>query len=258
MVQLAEISWTDADALVGKVDVALIPVGSTEQHGPHNPLGTDHLVATAIAKKVGDETGAVVLPVIPVGVSEHHRQFTGSLWVPPTVFRDYMLAVALSTVSHGASKVLFVNGHGGNTASLMEVAGILRRDFDIFAAVVSAFPTGLDGHAGDGETSVNLYLHGHLVKMERAVDTRQSDSLGPINVEGFNRIGPAQFPWDTADLTDTGVLGNAGTIVKSTTATKEKGRGMVEPHVEEICGLVEVLKRADIEDLLSKPHKYLP
>lgn len=255
MVQLAEISWEEAGEAFKETDVVILPVGSTEQHGPHNPLGTDHLVAAAMARAVGEKTGVLVLPVVPVGVSEHHRQFPGSLWVPPEVFRAYMKAVALAAVSHGVKKVLIVNGHGGNTASLMEVAGELRRECGVFAAVASAFPPGLEGHAGEGETSVNLYFHGHLVKMEKAVDTRQRERLGSMIIEGFNRIGPAQFPWDTVDLTDTGVLGNAGTMIRSTTASADKGKRLVEPYIEELSRLVEALKGADLEELLCKPHK---
>lgn len=259
MVKLAEISWSDAGELFKKVDVAILPVGSTEQHGPHNPLGTDHLVAMALSGAVGEKTGVPVLPVVAVGVSEHHRQFPGSLWVSPGVFRDYVKSVALAAASHGVKKILIVNGHGGNTAALMEVAGDLRREHNIFAAVLMAFPPAMmgagSGHAGAGETSVNLYFHGHLVKMERAVDTEQKSKLGPLKVEGFNRIGPAQFAWDTIDLTETGVLGSAGETIVSTTASVEKGRELMEPFIEEVSRFVEELKKANVKQLLSKPHK---
>ena len=259
MVQLADISWTDADELFKEIDVALIPVGSTEQHGPHNPLGTDHLVAAAVSKAVGDKTGVPVLPVIPVGVSVHHRQFTGSLWVPPPIFREYMKAVALSAVSHGAKKVVFVNGHGGNTAALTEVAGELRRKHNVFAAVLMAFPSNMGevgpGHAGAGETSVNLYFHKHLVEMERAVDTKQHEKLGELKIEGFNRLGPAQFAWDTIDLSPTGVLGGAGQMITSTNASEEMGRKLMEPFIDKVCEFIEELKKADAEKLLCKPHK---
>ena len=127
MVQLAEISWTDANKSFSESDIAILPAGSTEQHGPHNPLGTDHLNAEAVSREVGKRTQTLVLPVVAVGVSEHHRHFPGTLWVPPPVFREYVKAVALSAVSHGARKIVIVNAHGGNTASLLEVAGYLRR-----------------------------------------------------------------------------------------------------------------------------------
>ncbi|MBN2336817.1 creatininase family protein [Candidatus Bathyarchaeota archaeon] len=257
MVQLAEISWPEAQRVFDKVDTALIPVGSTEQHGPHNPLGTDHLLAEALAKRVGDATGVPVTPIIPVGVSEHHRQFPGSLWAPVNVFKDYMMAVAMSMASHGVTKILFINGHGGNTSALLEVCGELRRDYDVFACVAASYPPGLDGHAGEGETSQNLYFHPSLVDMTKAVDTTQREKLGPLELIGINRIGPAVFPWDTVDLTDTGVLGAAGSTIRSTTASAEKGREMMEPYIEEVAGFVEKLKKAELSGLLCKPHKSL-
>lgn len=255
MVQLAEVTWTDAEKLFNETDTVILPVGSTEQHGPHNPLGTDHLIAAAFSKAVGDRTGVPVLPVVPVGISEHHRQFPGTLWVPPDVFRDYMLSVALAAASHGARKILIFNGHGGNTAALLEVAGALRRDYDVFAAVLMTFPPGIDGHAGEKETSMNLHYHGHLVKMERAVDTTQNTHLGPLPITGISNLGPMQFPWDTVDLTPTGVLGGAGKKIVSTTASKKTGEEIMKPFTEEVVKLVEAIKKADADELLCKPHK---
>jgi len=259
MVRLHEISWSDAKELFDETDVAILPVGSTEQHGPHNPLGTDHLVAEALSKAVGERANVPVLPVIPVGISEHHRQFPGTLWVPPKIFRDYVKATALAAASHEVKKILIVNGHGGNTAALVEIAGELRREHGVFAAVLMAFPPAMmamgSGHAGTGETSVNLYFHGHLVKMDRAVDTKQKEKLGPMEIKGFNSIGPAQFPWDTIDLTETGVLGPAGTVVESTKATEKLGKELMEPYIEAVAKFVDELKGADLGSLLSKPHK---
>jgi creatinine amidohydrolase len=240
MVQLAEKSWPEAEKLFGEIDVAILPVGSTEQHGPHNPLGTDHLIAARMAFEVGERTGVPVLPVVPVGVSAHHRQFPGTLWVPPDVFRGYIKSIVLAAASHGVKKFLIVNGHGGNDDSLMEVAGELRREH---------------GHAGEGETSANLYFHGHLVRMDRAVDTKQNKKLGSLNVEGFNFVYPGRFAWDTLDLSPTGVMGSAGATIKSTTASEEKGRELMEPYIDELCALVDELKKADIEGLLPKLHK---
>jgi len=259
MVQLAEISWSDAEKLFADSDLVILPVGSTEQHGPHNPLGTDYLNAEAVSKEVGKRTDTLVLPVIPVGVSEHHRQFPGTLWVSPPVFREYMKEVALSVAGHGVDKIIIVNGHGGNTASLLEVAGSLRRECGIFASVMMAFPPGMmelgGGHAGGGETSSNLYWHPHLVKMERAPKTVQKEKLGGLDMTGMGRVGLAQFPWDTIDLTDTGLLGSAGQELDASTASAEKIKPNMEAFLENLCEFVEALKKENVEDLLSKPHK---
>ena len=256
MVQLAEISWSEAMKVFEKYDLAIIPVGSTEQHGPQNPLGTDHLLAEALANKVGEETGVPVAPVIPVGISRHHRQFPGTLWVPPDVFREYLISVGLSLAEHGVTKIIYMNGHGGNSAAIMEICEYLRRDYEVFACMITSYPPGkLSGHAGAGETSQNLYFQPHLVHMERAVDTVQKTMLDGLKLTGMSSIGPASFPWDTIDITDTGVLGKPGEKVISTTATVEMGRELMEPYIKEVVDFTRKLMEADVEELLPKPHK---
>ena len=256
MVQLTEISWSEAKKVFEKQDLALLPVGSTEQHGPHNPLGTDHLLAAALSKKLGEKTGVPVTPIIPVGISRHHRQFPGTLWVSPDVFREYMIEIALSLAEHGVTKIVFVNGHGGNSSALMEVCMRLRIDYDIFACMITSYPPGkLSGHAGAGETSQNLYYHPELVHMERAVDTKQKTKLGSLELTSMSTIGPASYPWDTIDVTDTGVLGEPGKLVNSTSASVEMGKELMEPYTKELINFIEKLKKADYIELISKPHK---
>jgi len=233
-----------------------VPVGSTEQHGPHNPLGTDHLLAGALSRVLGDRTGVPVTPVIPIGISRHHRQFPGTLWVPPDVFRAYVLNIALSLAEHGVNKIVFVNGHGGNSAALMEVCAKLRADYGVFACMITSYPPGkLSGHAGAGETSQNLYYHPELVHMEQAVDTKQNTKLGGLKLKTMGSIGPASYPWDTIDLTDTGVLGAPGTTVMSTTASAEMGKELMEPYTEELVTFINQLMKEDVSKLLPKPHK---
>ena len=78
---LHEISWTDVKELDKKSTVILLPVGSTEQHGPHNPLGTDFMIAEYIAKEAASlSKKSYCLPTLPVGVASHHRNFPGTLF----------------------------------------------------------------------------------------------------------------------------------------------------------------------------------
>ena len=250
------IPWTKAQELFKKIDTILVPIGSTEQHGPHNPLGTDYLLAAAFAKEVANNTGAIVTPVIPVGISRHHRQFPGTLWVSPDTFREYMLEVVLSLAEHGPTKIVFINGHGGNTPALLEVCEELRIDYDIFACTVTSYPQGkLSGHAAAEETSQNLFYHPELVNMDQAVDTKQEDHIGNLKLDKRGIIGPANYPWDTIDTSDSGVLGEPGTTVYSTTASAEMGRELMEPYTKEVTKFVENLMEADLEELLPKPHK---
>jgi len=77
-VLLHELSWSEAKEYLKKNDIVILPVGSNEQHGPANPLGTDHLIAKSIAEETAKRTGVLCLQVIPFGVSSHHKQFWGT------------------------------------------------------------------------------------------------------------------------------------------------------------------------------------
>jgi creatinine amidohydrolase len=169
---LAQATWTDvAD---GDAAVALVPVGSTEQHGPHAPLGTDTITATAIAERVAAEsdTPIVVTPAVPVGIAAEHRAFDGTLWVTPDTFRAYVRELAESLLASGIETIVFVNGHGGNSDALREVAAALTREtaarvvaFTWFEAL-NVYPDEM-GHAGAIETAVLRRLAPELVREER-------------------------------------------------------------------------------------------
>lgn len=246
---LYEMSWPEAKKYFSENDVAILPVGSTEQHGPHNPLGTDHLIAKAIAEEVAKRTGAICLPVIPFGVSSHHRHFWGTVYVKPEVLRDYVKDVCLSLKSYGVNKILIVNGHGGNTATLTEVARELREKKGMFITVFQWWPLAGKllpeifskeerGHAGAEETSLNLFLHPHMVNMEKAVDEQLIQPISQL--EGLN------LPLDTANHTRSGVFG------KSSTANAEKGRKIFETIVKELVKFIEELRRSTLGELLPK------
>ncbi len=150
--QLSDSTWTDADA--SDADIAIVPVGSTEQHGPHAPLGTDAITAEAVAEAGAEEYGEVVVaPPIPVGVAEEHRQFPGTLWVSEDTLRSYVRETIDSLAYHGWDRVVIVNGHGGNTDALREVAGRITRHDEAYAVPFTWFEAVGDhssemGHGG--------------------------------------------------------------------------------------------------------------
>jgi len=249
LLNLNELSWVEAKEYFRSNDVVLVPVGSNEQHGPHNPLGTDHLIALRFAEEASRRTGAVCLPVVPFGVSVHHRQFWGTVFVRPGVFKAYMRDLCLSLKSYGVHKIVVVNGHGGNTQSLRELAGELRElgmflsVFVWWAASKRSLPDLFSAkerrHASAEETSVNLALHPHLVHIEKAVDEKPR-RLFPKASRGIF------LGLDTADYSDSGVLGI------STTASTEKGKKVFEAVVTELVRHVEALRERKIDELLPK------
>ena len=168
-------TWTDVDGV--ETDLALLPVGSTEQHGPHDPLATDALLAEAVASAGADaHDGEVVLaPTLPYGISEEHSGFPGTLWLSPDVFRDAVEDVVRSLAAHGFRRVVIVNGHGGNTAALREVGRELTRSglgyvatFTWFEAIdLGPYESVRMGHAGPVETAALLATRPELVREDR-------------------------------------------------------------------------------------------
>ncbi|MFW5983626.1 MAG: creatininase family protein [Halobacteria archaeon] len=218
-------SWTDVrDA---SLRVALLPVGSTEQHGPHAPLSTDALVAERVAREAGDRAdAAVVLPTLPVGVSEEHRAFDGTLYVSPSTFRSYVAETARSAP---VEKVVVVNGHGGNIDALHEVCARLTRDDDTPFATYWTWWRAVDlgdaemGHAGRVETSVLLHLAPELVDEDSAA--AGADSWGDY-------AETAPLAYDSAEFTEEGVVGDP------TQATAEEGERLYAAAVDSLVRLV--------------------
>jgi creatinine amidohydrolase len=111
-------TWLEIEAYLQNADGIILPIGSTEQHGPTGLIGTDAICAEAIAKGVGDATQGLVAPTINVGMALHHTAFPGSMSLRPStlilVIRDYLTCLAKA----GFTKFFFINGHGGNVATL--------------------------------------------------------------------------------------------------------------------------------------------
>ncbi|WP_280586075.1 creatininase family protein [Halorubrum sp. Boch-26] len=235
--RLADATWTDVrDA---DVDVAFVPVGSTEQHGPHAPLGTDTLDAVAVAEAgattyegaaadrdaSGESAGEVaVAPPIPVGVAEEHRAFDGTMWVSPDAFRAYVREAAESLPHHGVDRVVFVNGHGGNVEALAEVARLFSRDdaHDGYAVAFTWFEAvgehaGDMGHAGPLETALLRATAPDLVREDRvaAASEGAADRWGEW-VSGVN------LAHDSDAFTENGVVGDP------TAGDAERGEALLD------------------------------
>ena len=111
-------TWQEVEAYLARSTGIILPIGSTEQHGPTGLIGTDAICAEAIAKGVGESVNGLVAPTINVGMALHHTAFPGSLSLRPStmilVIRDYVTCFAKS----GFRKFFFINGHGGNVATM--------------------------------------------------------------------------------------------------------------------------------------------
>ncbi|KTG10889.1 creatininase [Haloprofundus marisrubri] len=205
---LTDATWTDVRDF--DTDLALLPVGSTEQHGPHAPLGTDFLAAEAVAEAGAEASDhdVAVAPTIPVGVAEEHRQFPGTLWVSEETFRSYVRETVGSLASHGFDRIVVVNGHGGNVDALREVCGTIVRHDDAYAVPFTWFEAVGEhatrmGHGGPLETS--LLRH---VAPERVREDRMKEATEGAAERWGEWVASVNLAYDSAEFAENGVVGD--------------------------------------------------
>ena len=176
---LQEMTWTDVQQYLKKSDMVIIPIGSTEQHGPHLPLGTDFYEAVGTAKHISAATGVLIAPVLMSGYSVYHSGFPGTLSLKPETMANVLFETAELLIRYGFRRIMFFNYHGGNTIVEQKVIHRINHATKAMAVPIgigspiqanrySPTKSGIDSHAGISETSIMLFLQPHLVRMERA------------------------------------------------------------------------------------------
>jgi len=172
--------YKTADEICAMSDMAIVPVGSLEQHGHHLPVSTDIILTQGYADKIGEALNAYVLPCLPISTAYEHKGKMGSVWMNAETFYKMLCDIVLNLKDQGFKKIVVMKGHGG--IFVMDPA--VRHLNANYAPEISVcllephFPEAMSGvlessgdlHAGEYETSVMLYLRSDLVKMELAVD----------------------------------------------------------------------------------------
>lgn len=214
--------------LTGPV-LLLVPLGSTEQHGPHLPLDTDTRIALALANAVAHRNRAatcpvLVTPALPVGASGEHQGFAGTLSIGHDALQMVLVELARSVQDRQwAGGLVFVNGHGGNLSGLTRAVNQLTDEGHLVHSWSPRVPDG-DAHAGHTETSLMLHLAPELVRVERA-EAGRTESVSEL----------------ASDLRTTGVAGVSpnGVLGDPTSASAAAGEDLFASLVTSLNDTVE-------------------
>jgi creatinine amidohydrolase len=231
--------------------VAVLPLGATEQHGPHLPVSTDYVTATEAAQAAveiaaGESVPVVLLPGLAYTKSDEHHRFAGTIWLSWDTLMRTLVDIGRSLQTSGINRLLFVNGHGGNSALGQVACREIRKRFGLhtfFAHLSVPVDQGGSGsatdpehdelgmgiHGGHGETSLMLHLRPELVHMDLAV-RRVPEQLAGYELIGFGK--PVSFGWLADDFGPDGHIGDP------TGATAEHGKAMFDAAVQRLAAVI--------------------
>ena len=253
-----DLTTVDFAGLDRERTVAVLPVGAVEQHGPHLPVGVDAAINAGIVARaielMPQSFPALVLPMTSVGKSDEHLAFPGTLTLSHETLGRVWYELGANVHRAGLRKILFFNSHGGQPQLTEIVCRDLRVKLGMFA-VSTMWPRLIDMtdlfdpaeikhgiHGGQIETSMMLYLHPDLVKMERA------ENFTPVTVQIEREAeligrGAAYFGWQAQDLHPSGASGNAAK------ATAALGKELVERAARGLVKLVEEISNYPLSRL---------
>lgn len=237
---------------LNKDSIIVLPLGAIEQHGPHLPFNTDYVVADAVSRaavqSVGEETQAWLLPTMPFTKSNEHAWAAGTFWLSATTMMSVLDDIGRSIASTPARKVLFVNGHGGNSALVAMMNRELRLKYGLQTFLAhphmpadqggssAASELGMGVHGGMDETSVMLHLRPDLVDMSLAV-RRVPEGLAQNEQVRFG--GRVAFGWLSNDFFPEGHIGDP------TGANAESGEQMIASAVNGLAGALREISVFD-------------
>jgi creatinine amidohydrolase len=215
---LPEMTWYEAKEALAQVKLALLPVGSFEQHGPNGTFEVDTGRAYGFGKLLAARMypQVVLAPAVNMGVSYHHMNFPGTITLRPETFIAAVYDVAWSLAQHGVRKFFILNGHGGNIPSLGVILVKLREELGVKAAWASFTSLGREvirervkseskGHSCEGEMSQAMVLAPHTVRQETFAPGEFKGYPYRHLGEGFNLSYFYRFD----EITANGALGDA-------------------------------------------------
>ena len=238
--QLADMKWTEVDALPRSTPV-VIPIAALEQHGHHMPVFTDSMLLGEVIRRVSAEFQDRVLftPVMWLGNSEHHIDFPGTMSAAPRVYLDLLRDMAENFLVNGFTRIVLVNGHGGNIVPSQQAMFELKQKYrsrgDLLLLSTTYWTLGGQPHKVD--PSIRQQRMGHACELETSMMLRIAPQLvGDLSkveaVEFGNSFEPAQRAWVTKDRTAVGHIGDPRV------ATAEKGETIFRTFSADVVNLL--------------------
>ena len=237
---MSNVLWNDRKApelkaAAAENPVVILPIGSTEQHGPHLPVQVDSLLVGEVARRAAERMmpRALVMPVVWTGLAEHHMNLGGTVTLDFATFHGLVRQLCLSITRQGFRRIAILNGHGGNILAVNQLAGELAGEIPGVVAVATYFQLAQprfaailerqEGvrHACEAETAMMLALRPDLVDMDAAA--RLDTPAEGLSAEGFARWRPIEH-WSAS-----GVIGFPAA------ATAEKGERLLEAAADVVA-----------------------
>jgi creatinine amidohydrolase len=255
-VWLNELTWQEVAQYLKNRKTVIVPLGSTEQHGPAGPLGLDTYVAIALAEDAAREAGCLVTPPLWFGDAVHHLAFPGTVSLKTTTLIEVIKDICTSLARHGFTRQVIVNGHKMTNLAALQAAVRWLREHDLRHAIIAIadpmyLARGIAGpikeapehHAGELEISHVWHKFPHLIRAEH-LTTENVDLKELVSPFALTDLfGPAgdtvDIPWNSYEQA---VLAPTGSFSASAKASAEKGRQYHEYMVQNLVRLVKWLE----------------
>lgn len=264
-VWMHELSWDEIAAQLAVDDVALLPIGATEQHGHHAPLLLDTGWASVVAEEAARRANCLAAPPLHYGWSHGHMAFPGTLGLRAETLTAVAVDVGECLVRHGFRRIVLVNGNRMANLAPLEIAavklrmatgalvavadcGLLARDA---VAALSEGGPGTLGHAGESETSLVLAYYPHLTDMARAPGGFVPQARGAAPRHGHytldsrldgDSVAMPHLPEEFRARTEA----RQGVVGDDSLASAEKGRAMVAAIADRLAGVIAAMRRAEV------------
>lgn len=241
---LPKLTSTEVKEIPKEDALLILPIGATEQHGPHLPVYTDTILVEKVLERafecISQEKNIWTLPPIPFGKSNEHMDRAGTFTLSFDTLKSIISDLGRSTVANGFRKLLLLNGHGGNMDTLKLISRDIRIETGLMIFIVSVGGLTISDqivskeemllgiHGGDYETSLIMSAYPEWVSKDKL----PNETPNLTKMSKYLRFQKGNFAWTIDDVSKSGALGNA------TLATKEKGDKLYQEHGKELAAIL--------------------